>query len=198
MKKLTALLCAAAMTVSMAMTAMAAPSIGELIPEAPAVKAGAEYIPEGYTVAVKNAQVDNYKNETVKEAVKAFNAENSTVTIQDTMKTLGVDVTAENKTTDGTVVDLTEYKALMPEFADLVLEKGAEVSYTIDGKIEVSVKLELAKELTKEDLLIMQVDPETGEVYFIEVKDFDPATGEITAEFPCLGPFTVLTKGATK
>lgn len=197
MKKLTAMICAAVMTFSLSVAAIAAPSIGELIPEAPSVKAGAEYIPEGYTVAVQNVQTENYKNETVKDAVEAFNAENSTVTIQDTMKALGVDVTKENKTTDDTVVDLAEYKALMPAFADLVLTKDNEVLYelTEDGKIEVSFKLELSKELNKDDLLIMQVDPDTGDVYFIEVKDFDPETGEITAEFPCLGPIIVLTKG---
>ena len=88
----------------------------------------------------------------------------------------------------------------MPKFADLALEKDNELSYKLEQlakgeKIEVSFKLELAKELNKDDLLIMQIDPETEEVYFIEIKDFDPKTGEITADFPCLGPIVVLTKG---
>ena len=49
----------------------------------------------------------------------------------------------------------------------------------------------------KQELVAYRVkkNPETEEVYFIELKDFDPATGEITAEFPCLGPIIVLTKG---
>lgn len=201
MKKLTAMICAAVMTFSLSVGAIAAPSIGELIPEAPIVAAGQEeYVPEGYKLVVTNVETQNYTSEKVKDAVEAFNAEESTVTIQDTMKALGVDVTKENKTTDETVVDLTEYKALMPKFADLALEKDNELSYKLEQlakgeKIEVSFKLELAKELNKDDLLIMQIDPETEEVYFIEIKDFDPKTGEITADFPCLGPIIVLTKG---
>ena len=196
------MICAAVMTFSLSVGAIAAPSIGELIPEAPVVAAGQEeeYISEGYKLVVTNVETQNYTSEKVKDAVEAFNAEESTVTIQDTMKALSVDVTKENKTTDETVVDLTEYKALMPKFADLALEKDNELSYKLEQlakgeKIEVSFKLELAKELNKDDLLIMQIDPETEEVYFIEIKDFDPKTGEITADFPCLGPIIVLTKG---
>ena len=40
MKKFTAMFCAAAMSLGMAFTAVAAPSIGELIPEAPVVESG--------------------------------------------------------------------------------------------------------------------------------------------------------------
>ena len=40
MKRLTAFICAAAMTLGMTMTAAAAPSIGSLIPEAPTVVSG--------------------------------------------------------------------------------------------------------------------------------------------------------------
>ena len=199
MKKFATMLCTAVMTASLSVAAIAAPSIGELIPEAPAVTAGQEeYIPEGAKLVVTNVETQNYMNEKVTKAVDEFNADDSTLTIQNVMETLGVDREGENKTADGNVVDLKEYKALMPAFADLVLKKEDIISYELkdeDAKIEASFKLELAKELNKDDLLIMQVDPETEEVYFIELKDFDPATGEITAEFPCLGPIVVLTKG---
>ena len=40
MKKFTAMICAAAMSASMAITAVAAPSIGQLIPEAPELVSG--------------------------------------------------------------------------------------------------------------------------------------------------------------
>lgn len=198
MKKFATMLCAAVMTASLSIAAIAAPSIGQLIPEGVQLAAGSEYIEDGYTLVVQNVQTDKYANEKVKDAVDAFNADDSTLTIQDTMEALGVDLEGENKTTDGNVVDLKEYKALMPAFADLVLKKDDILSYELkgeDAKIEASFKLELAKELNKDDLLIMQVDPDTAEVYFIELKDFDPATGEITAEYPCLGPIIVLTKG---
>ena len=147
MKKFATMLCAAVMTASLSIAAIAAPSIGELIPEAPVVAAGQEeYIPEGAKLVVTNVETKNYTSEKVRNAVDEFNAEDSTVTIQDTMKELGVDITAENKTTDGTVVDLAEYKALMPAFADLALEENGKLSYKLakEGKIEVSFKLELA------------------------------------------------------
>ena len=198
MKKFATMLCAAVMTASLSIAAIAAPSIGELIPEGVQLTAGSEYIEDGYTLVVQNVQTDKYTNEKVRDIIDEFNADDSTLTIQDVMETLGVDLEGENKTTDDNVVDLKEYKALMPAFADLVLKKEDIISYELkgeDAKIEASFKLELAKELNKDDLLIMQVDPETEEVYFIELKDFDPATGEITAEFPCLGPIIVLTKG---
>ena len=51
-----------------------------------------------------------------------------------------------------------------------------------------------AKNLKAEDLVLMQVDPATGVTYFIEIDEYDPVTGAITAEFPVLGPFMVLEK----
>ena len=62
--------------------------------------------------------------------------------------------------------------------------------------VKVTLTLEALKEADVENLLIMQIDPKTGEVFFIEIaaEDFDPVTGEITVAFPCLGPFTVLEK----
>ena len=46
--------------------------------------------------------------------------------------------------------------------------------------------------------MLMQMDPTTGEVYFIEIdaENFNAQTGEITVTFPCMGPFTVLETGA--
>ena len=41
----------------------------------------------------------------------------------------------------------------------------------------------------------MQVDPAHRQmIYFIELDEYDPVTGAITAEFPVLGPFMVLEK----
>ena len=52
MKKFTAMICAAAMSASMAITAVAAPSIGQLIPEAPELVSGE--IQSGYYLDVQN------------------------------------------------------------------------------------------------------------------------------------------------
>lgn len=85
------------------------------------------------------------------------------------------------------------------KFADLVLTDGTNVKYDNDGNVvsaKVTFKAEAAKGAKAENLLIMQIDPKNGKVYFIEIlpEDFDPETGEITVTFPCLGPFTILEK----
>ena len=80
---------------------------------------------------------------------------------------------------------------------DLVITDGTEVSYTTDGEVRATIQVEPARDLEAEDLLLMQVDPETGEVYFLDVEEYDPETGEITATFPCLGPIMVLVKTET-
>lgn len=191
MKKFVALICAAAMTLGMVSTAMAAPSIGELIPEAPKVVSG--NIPEGYTLEVKNVDTASYENKTVADIVTKFNDETSVTSVKEVLETLNVDLTQEIKTESGTVIKPEEYEPVMP-FADLVLSDGTKTEYTVDGKIKATVKAEIAKDLDKDSIIIMQIDPKTGKVYFIEIEEYDPETGEITAEFPCMGPFTIMQK----
>ena len=87
----------------------------------------------------------------------------------------------------------TDYESITP-FVDLVLTDGTNVEYTTEGTIKATVKVEPAKNLKAEDLVLMQVDPATGVIYFIEIDEYDPETGAITAEFPVLGPFMVLEK----
>lgn len=190
MKRLTAFICAAAMTLGMTMTAAAAPSIGSLIPEAPTVVSG--NIPEGYSLAVQEANTANYTNATVASVVDRFNDDTVVLSVAEALTELGVDTTAPVTTESGLVVDITACEALTP-FVDLAISDGTNVEYTVDGEITATLVVEVAKDLTAEDLLLMQVNPETGDVYFIEVEEYDPATGSITATFPCLGPFTVLT-----
>ena len=96
-------------------------------------------------------------------------------------------------TTKGNPVDPSEYEPLMP-FVDLVITNGVDVRYDLENPVTAKMKVEVVKKFAKEDLLLMQVDPFTGRYYFIELDECDAETGEITAEFPCLGPFTVLAK----
>ena len=195
MKRLTAFICAAAMTLGMTMTAAAAPSIGSLIPEAPTVVSG--NIPEGYSLAVQEANTANYTNAPVASVVDRFNDDTVVLSVAEALTELGVDTTAPVTTESGVVVDITACEALTP-FVDLAISDGTNVEYTVDGEITATLVVEVAKDLTAEDLLIMHVNPETGDVYFIEVEEYDPATGSITATFPCLGPFTVLTGAAVQ
>ena len=221
MKKLTTMICAAVISAGMTMGTIAAPSIGQLIPEAPQVMSGE--FQDGYELAVQNVSTKGYANKDVADIVEKFNDDNSTLTVVDVLKALDpeLDLTKDEiRTTKGHQIDPSEYEAIMP-FVDLVLTKGTDVTYEMDLKEEteteaeteaetdqdvdpaaivkegvtVSFKLEPAKDLEKDDLLIMQIDQKTGKVYFIEIDKYDPKTGEITAKFPCLGPFAVLTKG---
>ena len=211
MKKFTAMFCAAAMSLGMAFTAVAAPSIGQLIPEAPVLVAGE--LPEGYELAVQNADTSAYEVKDVADIVEKFNKDEDDpdyvlVTIQDVMDALAkYQVTDETEseaqsegsekagifTTKGNPVDPSEYEPLMP-FVDLVITNGVDVRYDLENPVTAKMKVEVAKKFAKEDLLLMQVDPFTGRYYFIELDECDAETGEITAEFPCLGPFTVLAK----
>ena len=211
MKKFTAMICAAAMSLGMAFTAVAAPSIGQLIPEAPVLVAGE--LPEGYELAVQNADTSAYEVKDVADIVEKFNKDEDDpdyvlVTIQDVMDALAkYQVTDETEseaqsegsektgifTTKGNPVDPSEYEPLMP-FVDLVITNGVDVRYDLENPVTAKMKVEVVKKFAKEDLLLMQVDPFTGRYYFIELDECDAETGEITAEFPCLGPFTVLAK----
>lgn len=214
MKKFTAFFCAATMALGMSASALAAPSIGELIPEAPTLLSGE--IEDGWWLTVTNADPDKYENETVKDIVSRYNDDEdlTVTTVEDVLKELDVDLTQEIRTTKDNVIDLTLYEALTP-FVDLVITNGTEVAYksadeknsaeaeteaeteatvaekTAEG-IKASMKVEVAKDLKLENLAIMQADPFTAEVYFIELDDYDPENGEITATFPCLGPIMIL------
>lgn len=198
--------CAAALSVSMAMTAVAAPSIGQLIPEAPEVVSGE--IPTGYYLAVQNVDTTKYEVKTVADIVEKFNLDDTDpayvpVSVADILEALkdyqpkaeGQDESqpVEYKTTSDNPIVPTDYESITP-FVDLVLTDGTDVEYTNDGKIKATVKVEVAKDLKAEDLVLMQIDPATGEIYFIEIDEYDPETGALTAEFPVLGPFMVLEK----
>ncbi|MDO5423996.1 MAG: hypothetical protein Q4F41_09745 [Eubacteriales bacterium] len=191
MKRFTTVLCAAALTLGMGMSAVAAPSIGSLIPEKPVIVSGE--LPEGYTLAVQDADTESYENKDVADIVAKFNDDETEVSVKDVLDALKIDLTAEIKTESGTVIDPTEYDAVTP-FVDLVITDGAKVEYTLDDKVKATLSVEVAKELEQDDLLIMQIDQKDGDVYFIELDEYVPETGEITAEFPCLGPFAVLEK----
>lgn len=206
MRKFTAMICAAAMSLGMAATAVAAPSIGQLIPEAPVVVSGE--IPTGYYLAVQNVDTTKYEEKAVADIVEKFNLDEDDpayvpVSVADILEALkdyqpkveGQDESQpiEYKTTKGNPIEPTDYESLTP-FVDLVLTDGTNVEYTAEGTIKATVKVEVAKDLKAEDLVLMQVDPKTGEIYFIEIDEYDPETGAITAEFPVLGPFMVLEK----
>ena len=121
------------------------------------------------------------------------NDDNTVATIKEILTRLGLDTKAEFKDIFENKVNPTLYEQLTP-FVDLVIKDGNNVSYASNGQIKAKITVEAAKEMKKEDLLLMQVDATTGKVYFMPIEEFDPVTGEITATFPTLGPIALLKK----
>lgn len=204
MKKLTAIICAAALSLSTACVAFANPSINEVTVEAQEAKVDAEtakIIPEGKKLVVKEAQPENYESKEAAEVVTKLNDSKEVITTKEILEILKVDTTKEIKTQSGTVIKPEEYEPIT-KFADIAIADGVNIEYDINGEVKAvkaTIEIEALKEVEDiKNIVLMQIDPKTGEVYFVEIKeeDYNPETGEITVEFPCLGPFTVMEKPA--
>ena len=191
MKRKAAAVLLAALTLSMAMNVWAAPSISQIIPENPQVVSGT--LTGSQQLAVQNADPSAYADKTVADTVTWANDDNTVATIKEILTRLGLDTKAEFKDIFENKVNPTLYEQLTP-FVDLVIKEGNNVSYASNGQIKAKITVEAAKEMKKEDLLLMQVDATTGKVYFMPIEEFDPVTGEITATFPTLGPIALLKK----
>ena len=86
-----------------------------------------------------------------------------------------------------------QYEALT-SFVDLAIEDLDNISYDLDGNVQVTFTSELTVDMDEDDIILLTIDPETKEKKYLELDAFDAKTGEITATFENLGPFTVLTK----
>ena len=86
-----------------------------------------------------------------------------------------------------------QYEALTG-FVDLAIEDLDNISYDMDGNVQVTFTCELTVDMDEEDIVLLTVDQETRVKKYLELDDFDPKTGEITVTFENLGPFTILTK----
>lgn len=86
-----------------------------------------------------------------------------------------------------------QYEALT-SFVDLAIEDLDEISYDMDGHVQVKFTCELTVGMDEEDLALMTIDQETKEMKYLELDKFDEKTGEITVTFENLGPFVVMTK----
>ena len=191
MKRKAAAALLAALTLTMTMNVWAAPSISQIIPENPQVVSGT--LAGSQQLAVQNADPSAYADKTAADTVTWANDDNTVATIKEILTRLGLDTKAEFKDIFENKVNPTLYEQLTP-FVDLVIKEGNNVSYASNGQIKAKITVEAAKEMKKEDLLLMQVDATTGKVYFMPIEEFDPVTGEITATFPTLGPIALLKK----
>lgn len=178
------------LTVSMSTSVWAAKSISQIIPEAPVVITG--NLTGNQTLVVTNVNTSAYKNTTVAEVVKKANDDNTITTVKEVLAELKVDTkTEEIKTTTGTTVNPTLYEQITP-FVDLAIKENDKITYETTGAIQATITVEAAKEMKKKDVLLMQIDPNNGKVYFVAPEKLDSKTGEITATFQTLGPVAVL------
>lgn len=190
MKRKTIAALIAVLTVSMSTSVWAAKSISQIIPEAPVVITG--NLTGNQTLVVENANTNAYKNTTVAEVVKKANDDNTITTVKEVLAELKVDTkTEEIKTTTGTTVNPTLYEQITP-FVDLAIKENDKITYETTGAIQATITVEAAKEMKKKDVLLMQIDPNNGKVYFVAPEKLDSKTGEITATFQTLGPVAVL------
>ena len=203
MKKKVMLGVIAAMVVSMSATVFAALSIGQIIPEDPEIVTST--LSKDWKLRVETIDgtdekaLDTYtKVDPLKSILKIVNNEENKPTveqIENELKELKVEDIHNVETKSGEKIDLTEYK-FTTQFVDLAAVLGDEVVYTSDGEVEAKIAFEAAKGKKAEDLVIMLVNPETGEIVFITLgeDDLDPKTGEMKVKLPFLGAMTILDK----
>jgi hypothetical protein len=173
-------------------TAYAAASISQIIPENPTVVSG--NLEEGERLVVQNANTSLYTNQKVAETVEWVNNEDTVATVKEILTRLDVD-TKTNVQVSGAsgkkTVNPTLYEQLTP-FVDLAIQSEDEIKYTSSGSVKASITIEAAKNTKKKEIMIMQIDPTDGKVYFVAVDKLNSKTGEITAEFPTLGPISLI------
>lgn len=181
----------AAVTITAAMSVYAAPSISTIMPEAPRVVEG--NISAGQKVIVQNANTAAYKNKTVADLVDKVNDDSVQMTMEDILTALGINADEQQETPDGRYVNPSLYELLTP-FVDVAIQEGDNVTYESDGSIKVTLNIEAAKGAKMEDLLLMQIDQETGKVSFIPAEKLDPETGDMTVTLSSLGPVALIGK----
>lgn len=82
----------------------------------------------------------------------------------------------------------TDYRVIAGE--ELAIENRKEV--LDNGMICASVNgNEILRSASKEDFVIIQVDPVTHKVYFFEMATYDEKTGMYSVDFPCIGPYMI-------
>ena len=101
---------------------------------------------------------------------------------------------AEPQITNKDNVILPQQYEALTGFVDLAIEDLDNISYDMDGNVQVTFTCELTVDMDEEDIVLLTVDQETRVKKYLELDDFDPKTGEITVTFENLGPFTILTK----
>ena len=182
----------AAVTITASMSVYAAPSISTIMPEAPRVVEG-NISTRARRLLLQNANTAAYKNKTVADLVDKVNDDSVQMTMEDVLTALGINADEQQETPDSRDVNPSLYELLTP-FVDVAIQEGDNVTYESDGSIKVTLNIEAAKGAKMEDLLLMQIDQETGKVSFIPAEELDPETGDMTVTLSSLGPVALVGK----
>lgn len=140
MKKRIASIFIAAAVMGMSVSVWAAPSISEIIPEAPQVNQG--NLSSNQQVIVQNANTGAYVNKDVAKVVEEVNNGNTKVEINKVLTDLKVDTNSELKTDKNQKVNPTLYETITP-FIDLAIQENNNISFKLDGEIEVTMTVDV-------------------------------------------------------
>ena len=136
----------AAMTIAASANVYAAPSIGQIIPEAPKVVEG--NLSNNQQLIVKDVDTGAYKDKKVAEVVTKVNDDNTKVNMNEILKDLKVDTTETIKTNTEKKINPSLYEPLTP-FVDLVIKEDDKITYETNGAIKTTLTIEAAKDVKK-------------------------------------------------
>ena len=203
MKKLTALVCAAALALS-AVPVLANPSIGDL-----SGSAGKDDItviselsdPENMWVEVKKSDINTYGLEEVKEVIADLNDPQKKITVQDIVDKLKDFQPVDEETNEPVLPDVAGYDFVTGS-ADIVLTNGTDIWFNDNGndvECEAELKIDAMKGADKATIAnyrMMLINVEDGEITLIEMdpETLKPDEGKIKVHYPTLGVFTLIQK----
>lgn len=166
----------------------AAKSINDDTRDVVVVDGGGTDLPSGIAVIVDNLDYGKIDNPTVSDVVKKVNQGDGETPAEvadliDQQKP-GKQDPEVFPTTDGYNVNLKLYD-FITQFNNI------EISGTDQ---EVTIRVPAATQLKATDIMVMYIDPVTGEISLIFPTEFDPETGEMVVKFPGSGIFALMQK----
>ena len=148
---------------------------------------GGENLPGGEAIIDDNLNYDVISNDDVRDVVEKINGGDK-VTPAETADFINQPDNKKNPeqfpTTNGLDVNLKLYDYIT-QFNNI------EVSGTNQ---DVRIKVPATIGLKPTDIMVMYIDPKTGEISLIIPTEFDPETGEMIVKFPGSGIFALLQK----
>lgn len=133
-------------------------------------------------------------NEEIRKQIERINGD-ETYSVKDIYQAITGNNEEEVETENGTTINLIEYNmAAMPVYELALVDAERKITYDVTEDVEIKQTIEAAKNKSEENIILMCISPETGKTVFLDIYDYDAATGEFTATFPYLGAVAVLIK----